>query len=281
MAKQHRSGTDPTSDSEATGATEVTAWRPVAHNTGSGARTGVAVWRQISEDIEMDIETGRLAKGDRLPSEMMLAAEFGVNRHTLRRAINELAQKGLLEATPGRGTFVKGDRIAYPIGKTTRFSQAIADIGHEPGGHSLGYTTAQATAVVADMLAVASGSPVVQLEYLRAAGDLPICLSTAWFPADRFAGIGEAYAEIGTITGSLEAFGVSSYQRSRTNITSRAANGNEREQLELDRGAIVLVVDSVNTDGNGVPIQAGHSRFAAERVELVIDDSDLQIQGGP
>ena len=221
----------------------------------------------------MDIETGRLAHGDRLPSEMALAAQFGVNRHTLRRAINELAQKGLLEATAGRGTFVKGDRIAYPIGKSTRFSAAIAELGQEPGGRLLGYATVKATSVVADMLAIAADRDVVQLEYLRAANDLPLCLSTAWFPADRFQGIGEVYATCGTITESLARFDVAHYQRARTLITSRLANSNEREQLGLERGASVLVVDSVNNDGDGKPIQAGHSRFAAERVQLVVDNN--------
>ena len=257
-------------------ADDATAWRPVARNAESGTKAGVAVWRQISEDIEMDIETGRLARGDRLPSEMALAAQFGVNRHTLRRAINELTQKGLLEATPGRGTFVRGDRIAYPIGRSTRFTQAIAEIGHEPGGRLLGYETLEATAFVAEMLAIQGASEVVQLEYLRAANALPICVSTAWFPADRFAGIGEVYAKQGTITKSLKRFGVKDYHRSRTLITSRTANSNERELLELERGAIVLVVDSVNTDSDGKPIQAGHSRFAAERVQLVVDNAEGQ-----
>ena len=253
-----------------------TAWRPVAGKLSTGSNAGVAVWRQIAEDIEMDIETGRLAQGDRLPSEMELAAQLGVNRHTLRRAINELAQKGLVEATPGRGTFVRGDRIAYPIGRSTRFSQAIAEIGREPGGRLIGYATVKATALVAELLDIEIDSEVVQLEYLRAANELPICLSTAWFPADRFDGIGKAYSKHGNITDSLWQFGVNAYRRSRTLITSRAANGLEREQLGLERGASVLVVDSVNTDSDGRPIQAGHSRFAAERVQLVVDTDDSQ-----
>ena len=279
MTKRHRpqNPSPPEEHNAPDRAVEPTAWRPVEGRAGQSARSGMAVWRQISEDIEADIETGRLAKGDRLPSEMALAAEFGVNRHTLRRAINELAQRGLLEATPGRGTFVRGDRIAYPIGRSTRFSQAIAEIGREPGGRHLGHATVKATPAVAELLAIKVDSDVVELEYIRAANKLPICLSTAWFPTDRFAGIGEVYAKNGSITATLAEFGVKDYQRLRTLITSRAANSNERELLELERGANVLVVDSVNTDSDGTPIQAGHSRFAAERVQLVVDNDDLQF----
>lgn len=278
MTKRHSlpGSSTPKGNGTARAAVEATAWRPVAGSAGPGGNAGVAVWRQIAEDIEMDIETGRLSTGDRLPSEVDLAAQFGVNRHTLRRAINELAQKGLVEATPGRGTFVRGDRIAYPIGRTTQFSQAIAEIGREPRGRLLGYAPVKATPMVAEMLDIDVDSEVVQLEHLRAANELPICLSTAWFPSDRFRDIGEAYANFGTITKSLEKFGVHDYRRLRTHITSRSANGNEREHLGLERGASVLVVDSVNTDTDGTPIQAGHSRFAAERVQLVVDNDDIQ-----
>ena len=52
------------------------------------------MWRQIAEDIELDIETGRLTPGRQLPTETALAAQYGVNRHTLRRAIGELTAEG-------------------------------------------------------------------------------------------------------------------------------------------------------------------------------------------
>ena len=66
--------------------------------------SGVALWKQIAERIEADINAGTLRPGARLPTEMELAERFKVNRHTLRRALAMLTDQGLIEATPGRGT---------------------------------------------------------------------------------------------------------------------------------------------------------------------------------
>src|SRR4030088_3041402 len=86
---------------------------------------GHAVWRQIAERIETDIGAGRLPPGARLPNEMQLAETFAVNRHTVRRALAELAAKGLVRASVGRGTFVELPRLAYSIGPRTRFSEIV------------------------------------------------------------------------------------------------------------------------------------------------------------
>ena len=64
---------------------------------------------------------------------------------------------------------------------------------------------------------------------------------------------------------------VQDYRRLRTEISCRPANTDERDYLQLERSANVLVVDSLNVDCEGVAIQASHTRFAAGRVQLVIE----------
>ncbi len=247
------------------------AWRPAGGRTAATAAGGIALWRQIAEDIETEIETGRLVAGQRLPAETDLAKRFGVNRHTLRRAMAELARKGLVEALAGRGTFVRAPRIAYPVGGMTRFSEVVAGAGHEPGGRLLASARITAPGDIGQWLALAAGAEVIEMEHLRAAGPVPICFATTWFPADRFPAIAEAYARRATITAALAEFGVANYRRTRTLVSARNANAAERNALALERGATVLVVDSLNVDAAGLPIQASHTRFASDRVQLVVE----------
>ena len=89
--------------------------------------SGVAIWRQIADEIRGDIMAGKLATGARMPAEMELADRFGVNRHTVRSAIAALTQEGVLRAEQGRGTFVaNAKRLTYQIGRRTRISQSLA-----------------------------------------------------------------------------------------------------------------------------------------------------------
>ena len=79
---------------------------------------GVALWRQIADAIRLDIVGGKLANGDRLPTEAVLAERFSANRHTVRRALAVLAEQGVVVAEQGRGTFVRSiARLSYPIGR--------------------------------------------------------------------------------------------------------------------------------------------------------------------
>jgi GntR family transcriptional regulator, phosphonate transport system regulatory protein len=71
----------------------------------------IARWRQIADSVGRDLRSACFVDG-RLPTEEALARRFGVNRHTIHRAIAPLAEQGLVRVELGRGTFVCGDRAA-------------------------------------------------------------------------------------------------------------------------------------------------------------------------
>ncbi|MEV4837811.1 GntR family transcriptional regulator [Nonomuraea sp. NPDC049486] len=77
------------------------------------------VWQQVADDVEADISSGRLTPGAKMPSELDMAAQYGVARVTVRRAVKDLAERGLLAVVHGRGTFVV-DRQAEPEGDAGR-----------------------------------------------------------------------------------------------------------------------------------------------------------------
>jgi GntR family transcriptional regulator len=64
------------------------------------------VWAQVAGDIRADIDKRRLRSGEKLPAEVELAAQYGVARMTVRRAITELVSEGYLVVLRGRGTYV-------------------------------------------------------------------------------------------------------------------------------------------------------------------------------
>jgi GntR family phosphonate transport system transcriptional regulator len=200
-----------------------------------------------------------------------LADRYAVNRHTLRRALAELGRKGLVEATPRRGTFVSNARIPYRISQQTRFSENIQDAGRDPGGRLLGARTCTAPEEMADWLGIAQAASVIELNVVRAANDVPICLATTWLPADRFSRIAKVYQHVGSMTKAFARLGIKAYSRKRTRITSRLATSEEREILELSRGAVVLLIESLDVDASGEPISASHSRFVSDRVELLFE----------
>src|SRR6201997_558234 len=96
--------------------------------------SGVALWRQVADGIERGIAEGRYVAGERLPGETEIAETYRVNRPPVRRALATLAERGLVRAERGSGTYVETPRLAYPLRSRTRFSEIVGAGGHEPSG---------------------------------------------------------------------------------------------------------------------------------------------------
>lgn len=234
---------------------------------------GIAFWRQIAEQLRGEIAGGHWPPGARLPTEAQLAERFGVNRHTVRRAMATLAGEGLIRTDQGRGTFVEaaGRRLVYPIGRRTRFSEIVSRQAREPAGRLIEHGREAASPWLAGRLAVATGTALVRLETLHVADGVPISTATSWFPEARFPTLIEAYAETGSVTKALARNGLADYSRASTRIRARLAETAEANWLALGPGALVLEVEAVNVDGDSVAFQLTRGSFAAERVEIVVD----------
>ena len=168
---------------------------------------GVALWRQIAERLKADIRAGVWGQGAKLPAEAELAQRFGVNRHTIRRAVAELGNEGLVSSRQGRGTFVESAPISYPIGSRTRFSEIISRQAREPGGRLIASFRETAAPWLTDKLQLPAGAALHRIETLHVADGIPVSLSTAWFPAARFPDLVQRYAETGSVTKALAAHG--------------------------------------------------------------------------
>lgn len=232
---------------------------------------GVAAWRQIVDGIEADIAAGILPPGAQLPPEVQLAERFGVNRHTLRRALAVLASRGLVRATQGRGTFVEARPLPYPVGPRTRFSEIVSAAGRTASGELVSARTVPADPHVARRLAIVEGADVLEIVTRRAADGTPIALATSYLPLPRLAGFPDLFRETGSITKAFALLGIPDYRRLESRITARPAAPEEASALDLVPGRLLLVLDTANVDPDGVPVQATRALFPADRVELVIE----------
>jgi GntR family phosphonate transport system transcriptional regulator len=145
--------------------------------------SGVALWRQVADGIERAIADGRFAAGEKLPGEMEIAETYRVNRHTVRRALATLAERGLVRAERGSGTYVEAAKLAYPLRSRTRFSEIVGAVGHEPRGQLIDVSDDVATRELARELGLKTGASLIRIESVRLADRTPICVSTTWLSA--------------------------------------------------------------------------------------------------
>jgi GntR family phosphonate transport system transcriptional regulator len=232
---------------------------------------GRAVWRQIEEALVADIAHGRYPPESQLPSEAELATRFDVNRHTVRRALSALAQRGLLLVQHGRGSFVVRDAIDYTLGPRTRFSENLLRQGREPATELLETAEEPASDLVASRLKIRPGARVVRLDTLGRADGRAISLGRHYFPARRVPDLAAQFTRWRSITRALKQIGIEEYRRLSTKVTARLPTSSEAHLLRLAMTQPLLVTESVNVESGGRPIEYGEGLFASDRVQLVVD----------
>lgn len=240
---------------------------------GGGLRrgAGIALWRQIGASIEQDIRAGRYGPGARLPTEAEFSAQFGVNRHTVRRAMEELEMRGIVRVEQGRGSFVAEDVLDYPLTSRTRFSEVIRAQNREPAGRILRMGDMAADSRVAELLGLRAGRRVLFADRLSLADGRPVTLGRHHFSPARFPNILERLTEDPSITRALALSGVPDYRRRSTRISARMPTGEEAELLEQSRARPVLVCEVLNVDEHDRPVEATYTRYAAGRAQLVVE----------
>jgi len=231
---------------------------------------GTSVWSTIEVALAADIEAGRFAPGERLPSEQVLATHFGVNRHTVRQALARLAAKGAVRVIHGRGTFVAERAIDYTLGRRTRFSENLAASGLRASHRVLACSNETATPRIARALEVDEGTALARVitEGMAEARALSIC---EHYFVPRLDGIGDVIAREGSVSRALSAFGIVDYIRRRSEITARLPDAAMAHRLGQLQSRPVLCVEGINADAQGRPFEFGRTFFGGDQVQLVVE----------
>ena len=242
-------------------------------------KAGSALWHQVAEALAQDILGGAMAMESRLPTEPALMARFGVSRFTVRQAIASLEQRGLVRAEQGRGTFVRGPSLVYPISERTRFSRNLIEQGFDPGGELLSQVVVPAGPVVGERLGIPVWQSVVHRHGIGKADDIPIELADVFVPLNRFPDFAQRRNQHATYTATFASYGISDYRRASTLIEARMPD--EREALLLRQPATVpvFVVTRLDTDLAGRPILFGRGVWSSERVSFELAAGDTMAGG--
>lgn len=233
-----------------------------------------SVWLRIAQELAEAIGQGRYEPGARLPSEHSLAEQFGVHRHTVRRALASLGQQGLVRVSQGSGTYVEEFAVDLVLGQRTRHQQGLAQSGLRGGFQLREARTVNATAALAKALQVPARSRLLCLHTLGEAEGQPLHWGERYFPLPRFAGLDAGVRETGSITAALAACGVSDYTRQESRITAELPSPELATQLRQPAMRPVLLVESLNVDPAGQPIEWARTWFAGDRVKLTVLHGD-------
>lgn len=221
----------------------------------------VPLYHQAAQVLEEAIEDGRLTRGSKLDSELDLAEQLGISRPTMRAAIKQLVDKGLLIRRRGFGTIVAPTPVQRAVALTSLYDD-LKESGREPQTRVLNFEEILCPPEIAEQLSIGPEAPVLQFDRLRVADSDPIALMHNVVPV----GLLEIEREKLEQTGLYDLFrenGISPHVATQR-VGARKAETREAELLEIELGDPVVTMSRIAYDTSGRPIEYGSHSYPAE-----------------
>jgi GntR family transcriptional regulator len=142
----------------------------------------VPLYAQVEAVLASGIADGTLAAGSQLPTENSLIERFGVSRPTVRKAVQNLIARGLVEIQRGKGTFVTTPKITQELTALSGFVEDMQAVGRKPTARLLAKQIVSASKTVAAHLALPAGTRVVRIHRVRLADGIPVSFDETYLP---------------------------------------------------------------------------------------------------
>jgi DNA-binding GntR family transcriptional regulator len=219
----------------------------------------VPLYYQVATQLEEAIRAGKISVGSRLDNEVELANRFGLSRPTIRRAIAELVDGGLLVRQRGVGTRVVSDKIVRPVQLTSLHDDLLAS-GAGPYTKVLSLKQIPPT----EELAVDFGSRerLWEINRLRGTDAGPLALMRNWIRSG-IAGVSVSALETGGLYELLRAAGADLHV-ARARIGARAASAEEASALGIEEGAACVTMRRHAYDASGRLVELGDHLYRGD-----------------
>lgn len=239
----------------------------------------------VFDTLKKEILERRFEPGDKLPSEQRLCSYFKVSRVTVRHALSNLESQGFIYRKQGLGAFVKDQSIETGLVQLTDFSEEMRKSGLKSSSKLLSMKKVPAEREINEILDISLDAPLIKLERVRIAGDLPIALDITWLPATYGQLLFDENLEEQTIYQIFEEKYSIPIIAGRYKITATSATAFIAEHLEMQKGDALLEIDrcSKTTGGKKVYFQKRYNNpnYISYELELSrAEDSNISTKNG-
>lgn len=233
------------------------------------------VYQELALQLEEKIRHS-MEPGDMLDSEHSMARDYGVNRHTIRRAIDVLIQAGMLVRQQGKGTQVLSNQIEYQLNSSGQFTKNINKLGYASHSKVLHISTIYPGKHISDLLNISTESKVVKIETVRYINDSPVCVINHHLNFELLNNNLSDFSQ-----GSLHEYIKNTFninlRRKRILISSGTSDAKISTNLRCALGSPVTIVKSINqntTSKEIVEASFSYSRPDRLQFEVCFDDED-------
>lgn len=262
------------------GETSMDAGRSDSPIKGIDKHSPLPYYYQLREVLRDQIVSGAWPPGAQLPTEAEICRTFGVSRTTVRQALAELLNEGLIRKEKGRGSFVAEPKIRERlVERLTGFYEDMVAQGLRPETRVLEQGVVEASRAVASWLDVEPGSPVVRIRRLRMINQEPLLVVVSYLPHALCPGLEKEDLEEQSLYWTLEHKYGLKLARGRRFIEAVAATEQEAQLLGVRKGAPLVYLRSVTYLAEGRPVEYYEAKHRGDRSRFEVEL--IRVAAGP
>jgi DNA-binding GntR family transcriptional regulator len=229
------------------------------------------LYYQLKEVLRQQIRAGHLAPHTAIPSEPELVARYRVSRATVRQALTELVNEGLLYRQHGKGTFVCEPRVQQTLSELTSLTEELKRRGKRPGGLLLINELVRGTEAIRQRLRLTVEEQMVRLERLRSADGVLIAYEIDYLPYPQATGVYQRAEEVaeGSLYQLMASEGLTPYI-AEYSVTGDKASTRESQLLQVQPNEPGLRFICTTFDQTGLPIEYSELFFPGNRYEFQV-----------
>ncbi len=228
---------------------------------------------QLSEWLRGMIEKGRYSIGERLPSEIELSQMFSLNRNTVRQALLQLVNEGLVEKKNGVGTFVTssiGGRLRYSLKNITSLTYEFARHGIQSKTHLVSKKIVIMTGDLAQKLMLGGDRRAIQIKRVRYGNGIPLVIERSYLSYREYSELLDMEIPESLYRLLIEKFGVT-LERSFQTLRATQLSDNDARLLEVEPGFPAMLQESIISDVNGIAVELLHSYYRADKFVFQVE----------
>jgi GntR family transcriptional regulator len=231
----------------------------------------VPLYHQLYELLRGAIVAGKWPPGTMVPSESELQNQLQVSQITVRQALENLVNEGLIYRQRGRGTFVSQPAIETSLSRILSFTEDMHQRGYRPGSRVIYSGVGQASPGLSEKLRIPIDSEIAQLNRLRFADDQPLSIEESALVHHYCPGVLAVDYEINSLRERLQLQYGLQITRAKQSIRALNANQEQAKLLSIEPGDALLGLERVSFSQHDFPLEFLRITYRADRYVLFTD----------
>ncbi|MEH7401182.1 GntR family transcriptional regulator [Gottfriedia acidiceleris] len=228
----------------------------------------IPIYHQLLEYIKCKIASGEYPADELIPSEREFSEKFQISRMTVRQALNNLVQEGIVYRQKGKGTFVSRQKVEKKISRLNSYTEEMIERGLKPSSRLVQFDILNSDKALSNILKIKEKDPIYFIKRVRLADSIPMSIESIHVSCDIAPNLNQSVLEK-SFFDYVNANIPDPIQYADQSIQARMPSEEEAQLLEIPPNCPVLAIYRTTYLRSGKVLEYELTVYRADRYKLV------------